>query len=361
MTSNALGRFFRMTTFGESHGAGIGVVVDGCPAGVPVDLSRINQDLARRAPGKTAFTSPRKETDTVEILSGVYQNQTTGAPVCLWIKNQDAQPSQYESIQHLMRPGHANYSYLKKYGIFDHRGGGRASARETAARVAAASLAMPLLENQGIEVTAYLQQAGTLACAYPLTELTWQTVVDDPIFCPERECSLEIQKLLTKHKQQGDSVGGVVVFVARGIPAGLGDPMYAKVTSCLAQAMMSVPAAKGFEIGEGFAAATLCGSSHNDAFQPGDMPLQTNHAGGILGGITTGLPLYGRVAFKPTASIQKPQQTIDTAGNPQVFQLPSTARHDPCVAIRAVPVVRAMLVLTLVDLLLANRLSRWDF
>lgn len=360
MASNALGRFFRMTTFGESHGAGIGVVVDGCPAGLPVDIARINQELAIRAPGKTAFTSPRKEADTVEILSGVYQDQTTGAPVCLWIKNQDAQSDQYEATKHLMKPGHANYSYLQKYGVFDYRGGGRASARETAARVAAASLAMPLLEAKGISVTAYLQQVGHLVCEYPLTELTWQVITADPIFCPSPSRSLEIQQLLTAQKAQGDSVGGVVAFVAQNLPAGLGDPMYAKITSCLAQAMMSIPATKGFEVGEGFSAATLFGSTHNDAFQSGEQVLKTNHAGGILGGITTGMPLYGRVAFKPTASIQKPQETIDTAGNAAVFQLPSTARHDPCVAIRGVAVVRAMLVLTLVDLLLADRLSRCD-
>jgi chorismate synthase len=339
MASNAFGTMFKITTWGESHGKAVGVVIDGCPAGVALSEDDINQALIKRAPGNSPYTSPRKEPDVAEIYSGLFEGKTTGAPVSIIIMNHDPDSSKYEPIKHLIRPGHANYTYLQKYGNFDYRGGGRSSARETACRVAAGAVAQKILAQHDIHVQASLHAVG-------------------PDNLPENQMHDAIERA----KATGDSLGGVVEFVVPNLPVGLGDPIYEKLEAKLAHAMMSLPASKGFEVGEGFGASRMQGSEHNDAFVSidDDKPTQTNHAGGTLGGISTGMPLIGRVAFKPTSSIKKPQDTVDLEGNKQVFKLPEGSRHDPCVAIRAVPVVQAMCALVLVDSLLMNRCARLE-
>ena len=359
MGSNSFGKLFKMTTWGESHGKAIGVVIDGCPAGLKLEDKDINEALALRAPGQNPYTSPRTESDQGEILSGVFEGQTTGAPIGILIRNQDVDSSKYEPIKDLLRPGHANFTYLEKYGVFDYRGGGRSSARETACRVAAGAIAKKLLRTQGIEITAYLKQMGEIkACIEEcdleqIRKLTYQSA----IFCPESEAAEKMMQLIEAAKQSGDSWGGVVEFLVHPVPAGLGDPVYEKLEAKLASAMMSLPATKGFEIGSGFKAASLPGSVHNDPFVKENEAIQTasNYAGGILGGISNGMPIIGRVAFKPTSSIMKRQKTTTIDGQEAIFQLPEGSRHDPCVAIRAVPIVEAMAAIVIADAWLLNR------
>lgn len=362
MSSNSFGSLFRITTWGESHGQGIGVVIDGCPAGLAISEDDINAALALRRPGKSKYTSSRKEPDIAEIYSGIFEGTTTGTPLSIIIHNRDADSSKYEPIKDLMRPGHANYTYLKKYGQFDYRGGGRASARETACRVAAGAVARKLLLASDIEVAAFLGQVGNLRASVNIEDADITTLRkstnNDPVFCPDIAASKKMREAIKQATKEGDSLGGVVEFLTSDLPAGLGDPVYEKLEAKLANAMLSIPASKGFEIGEGFSAATMIGSDHNDAFQEGKPVTSTNHAGGMLGGISTGLPVFGRVAFKPTSSIRKPQDTVDAMGKAATFQLPKGSRHDPCVAIRAVPVVEAMLSIVLADCLLMNRAAK---
>ncbi len=361
MSSNSLGTIFRITTWGESHGKGIGVVIDGCPAGLSLSDEEINQELALRAPGKTPFTTPRQETDVAEIYSGVFEGKTTGAPISIVIHNHDAKSSSYEPIKNLLRPGHANFTYLEKYGIFDYRGGGRSSARETACRVAAGAVAKKLLAHYGIKTCAYLAAVSDVTASMALDDLdkVKAATLASPIFCPVSASAELMMQKITAAKEAGDSLGGVIVFAATGLPVGLGDPVYEKLEANLARAMLSLPATKGFEIGEGFSAAEMLGSTHNDAFIAHDkITTSTNHAGGTLGGISSGMPLFGRVAFKPTSSINKAQNTVDVDGKSAEFKLPEGSRHDPCVAIRAVPIVDAMCALVLADALLMNRCAR---
>lgn len=334
MASNSLGTIFRITTWGESHGKAIGVVIDGCPAGLSLSEEEINDQLARRRGGSTPYVSPRSEKDQAQIYSGVFEGKTTGAPISIIIFNHDVDSSSYEPIKDLLRPGHANFTYLEKYGTFDYRGGGRASARETACRVAASAVAKKLLSHFGVEITASLCEIGGA----------------DPA---------DSEEILDTVKQEGDSVGGIVEAIATGLPIGLGDPVYEKLEANLAKAMLSLPATKGFEIGSGFASARMRGSEHNDSFiiEDDKVSTATNNAGGTLGGISTGQALTLRVAFKPTSSIKKAQATVSLAKEVTTFQLPEGSRHDPCVAIRAVPVVEAMMALVLADALLMNRAS----
>jgi chorismate synthase len=332
MASNSFGTLFRITTWGESHGKAIGVVIDGCPAGLELDEAVINAALSERAPGKSPFTSPRKEPDVAEILSGVFEGVTTGAPISILIPNRDSDSSKYQPIQDIARPGHANVPYLHKYGVFDWRGGGRASARETACRVAAGAVAACLIEQAGVVVHAELEN---------------------------REA---IEAQLDLLREKGDSIGGVVAFSIQGVPIGWGEPIYLKVEALLASAMLSIPASKGFEMGSGFDAAQMKGSDHNDRWicDGGKFATATNHAGGTLGGIATGMPITGRVVFKPTSSIKLDQESVTLEGERCAFKLPEGSRHDPCVAIRAVPVVKAMCNLVMADLLLLNRCVRVD-
>lgn len=359
MASNSFGNIFKIITWGESHGKAIGVVIDGCPAGLRIDESEINAALTLRAPGRNSYTSPRTEADKAEILSGVFEGKTTGAPICILIPNKDADSSKYEPIKDLLRPGHANYTYLEKYGIFDYRGGGRSSARETAARVAAGAIAKKFLEHNGIQLMAYIKQIGTVVASVEVNDaqniptLTYQS----PVFCPDPQATFAMTALIEKAKIEGDSLGGIIEFIALSVPAGLGDPVYEKLEANLAHAMMSLPATKGFEIGSGFQSVVMPGSEHNDRFtdELGEVQTATNYAGGTLGGISTGMPIIGRVAFKPTSSIMKPQETLTISGEQASFNLPVGSRHDPCVAIRAVPIVEAMAALVLVDAILLNR------
>lgn len=362
MASNSFGSIFRITTWGESHGIAIGVVIDGCPAGLELSENDLHEALLLRAPGKSAFTSPRAEKDRAQIYSGVFEGKTTGAPISIIIYNQDVRSEHYDTIKSQLRPGHANFTYLEKYGVFDYRGGGRASARETAVRVAAAAVANKILIRENIHCCAYLSQVSEHKVnseIIPEVELRDRTY-NDPIYCPDKNVSEEIQKKILSLKDQGDSIGGIVNFIVKGLPVGLGDPIYEKLESNLAKAMMSIPASKGFEIGEGFSVVDSLGSDHNDSYIIKNDKIETssNHAGGILAGISTGMNILGRVAFKPASSILKPQMTLDTQGEPVLLKLPEGSRHDPCVAIRAVPVVEAMCCLVLADAILMNRSSK---
>lgn len=365
MGSNSFGTVFTITTWGESHGKAIGVVIDGCPAGLPLTAEDINSDLSLRQGGKSAYTSPRKETDLAEILSGVFEGKTTGAPISILIANTNVDSSKYEPIKNLYRPGHANFTYLEKYGHFDYRGGGRSSARETACRVAAGAVAKKLLAHFGIQLVAFIREIGGIAIAtpdYTKPQKIHAQSRKSPLFCPDQGAEQRMMKAIEKVKAEGDSLGGIIEGLATSLPVGLGDPVYEKLEANLAKAMLSLPATKGFEIGSGFAAAHMKGSEHNDAFivDQGKICTETNFAGGTLGGISTGMPLIFRVAFKPTSSIMKSQKTVSTEKESAEFKLPEGSRHDPCVAIRAVPIVEAMSALVLADALLLNRCARID-
>lgn len=313
-------------------------------------------------PGKSAYTSPRNEEDKVEILSGLFEGKTTGTPISILIPNKDADSSKYTPIKDILRPGHANYTYLEKYGIYDYRGGGRASGRETVCRVAAGAIAKKLLKSFGIEVISYIKQIGNVAATISLDNV--QTLraftYNSPVFCPDERATTAIIDLIEQTKLEGDSLGGLVEFLATSVPIGLGDPVYEKLEANLAYAMMSLPATKGFEMGSGFHAVNMRGSEHNDPFIniEGHIQTATNFGGGTLGGISNGMPIIGRVAFKPTSSIRKTQETLTTSREKAPFKLPEGSRHDLCIAIRAVPVVEAMASLVLVDALLLNRSSR---
>jgi len=362
MASNSFGTFFKIITWGESHGKAIGVVIDGCPAGLEINESEINEALALRAPGRNPYTSPRAEPDRAEILSGVFEGKTTGTPICMMIPNKDAQTDAYEPIKEILRPGHANFTYLEKYGVFDYRGGGRASARETACRVAAGAIAKKFLRLYGIDLVAFIKQIGQVKASEENTNIATlrELTHASPIFCPDATAEKEMMELINQAKDHGDSLGGIVEFIATSVPAGIGDPVYEKLEANLSKAMMGLPASKGFELGTGFAAAMMQGSTHNDRFivEENVLMTSTNHAGGTLGGISTGMPLIGRVAFKPTSSIKHAQESVTTSGTVTTFQLPTGSRHDPCVAIRAVPVVEAMTALVLADAILLNRCAR---
>ncbi len=359
MDSKSFGQIFRITTFGESHGPMIGVVIDGCPAGIAISETDIDAALALRQPGRSEFVTPRTEADKAKICGGVFEGKTTGAPIAIIIENKNVDSSKYEAIKDLLRPGHANYAYLEKYGVYDYRGGGRASARETACRVAAGAVAAKILAQHNIITSAYIKSIGDIVADIKLenVEQLKQDTYASQIFCPDQKAAELMMQKIRDIKDQQDSIGGVVEFVINGLPTGLGDPVYEKFDANLAKALMTIPGTKGFEIGEGFKAAQMQGSEHNDLFitENDKITLQTNHAGGVLGGITTGMPVTGRVAFKPTASIMQPQVTVDLKGKEQTLQLPEGSRHDPCIAIRAVPVVEAMCALVIVDALLLNK------
>lgn len=365
MASNSFGKIFKITTWGESHGKAIGVVIDGCPAGIEISEAEMNSELALRAPGKNAFTSPRQEKDQAIIYSGIYEGKTTGSPIAILIENRDTQSASYEEIKDIYRPGHANFTYLQKYGIFDYRGGGRSSARETVARVAAGSIAKKILQASGIKVTSFLKELAGIALSESFSladlELLKRQTLESPVFCPEEKTAAKMMDALAVIKEKGDSIGGIVETWVSPVPVGLGDPVYEKLEARLAYAMLGLPASKAFEIGEGFFAARMMGSRHNDLFTvvEEEITLGSNHAGGTLGGISNGMPLVFRVGFKPTSSVKLPQSSVTIEGEKTTFELSEHSRHDPCVAIRAVPIVEAMTSLVLADALLMNRLSKF--
>ncbi|MCI0382805.1 MAG: chorismate synthase [Chlamydiae bacterium] len=362
MGHNSFGRIFRITSWGESHGKAIGVVIDGCPAGLSLSEEDIQKELAMRAPGNSPFTSPRKEADRAEILSGVFEGKTTGMPISIIIQNQDGRSSDYEKHKDLLRPGHANYSYLEKYGIFDYRGGGRASGRETACRVAAGAVAKQLLAHFHIQLLAFIKEIGKISCKQMnlknLEEIEKKRNKSS-IFCPDTATEKAIVAKLKKIQEEKDSLGGVIELITSPLPLGLGDPIFEKLEANLAKALLSIPAAKGIEIGS--SSAKMKGSDHNDLFildEKNQIKTKTNHAGGILGGISNGAPLHLKVSFKPPSSIKKPQKTVSIKKEEATLEFSQESRHDPCVAIRAVPVVEAMTALVLADALLINRCSR---
>lgn len=362
MGSNSFGSIFRYTTWGESHGKAIGVVIDGCPSGLSITEEEINKKLDMRRGGQSPFTTPRAEADVVEILSGVFEGVTTGAPLSLIIYNKDKDSTKYEPIKDVLRPGHANFTYLKKYGVFDYRGGGRSSARETACRVAAGAIAHKLLEHIGVEIHAYIKAIGGITAKnIPDAKTLRETTYKSSIFCPDQMAEKEMITALSAAKDEGDSLGGIIECQCLHLPIGLGDPVYEKIEAMLGYAMLTLPATKGFEIGSGFHAASMRGSEHNDAFivsDSGVVTTETNNAGGTLGGISTGTPLVFRTAFKPTSSIAKKQKSVSTTGEATTFELPEGSRHDPCVTIRAVPIVEAQAALVLADLVLKHRVNR---
>lgn len=358
MAGNSFGQFFRITTFGESHGAAIGVVVDGCPAGVDFDLAFIQQQMDRRRPGQSALSTDRNEADRVEVLSGVFDGKTTGTPVAMLLRNADQRSGDYDALKDVYRPSHADFTYEARYGLRDHRGGGRSSARETAARVAAGALAQLLLRHWGVHIQAYVSAVGPIEVEKPYTELDLAQIDSNAVRCPDATTAAQMEALITQLKAEGDSVGGVITCIASGLPAGWGEPVFDKLEADLAKGMLSINAVKGFEIGSGFAAAAGRGSAFNDAFElrNGRVRTQSNHSGGIQGGISNGEDVYFRVAFKPVATIGKSQQTLTTRGEATALQ--AKGRHDPCVVPRAVPIVEAMTALVLADHALRARVAR---
>lgn len=342
MAGNTFGRVFTVTSFGESHGPAIGCIVDGCPAGLALTEDDIQPFLDKRKPGTSKFTSQRREADLVRILSGVFEGQTTGAPIALLIENTDAKSKDYDAIKDKFRPGHADYTYHKKYGIRDHRGGGRSSARETAMRVAAGAIAEKILQQRfDLKIKACLTQMGPVHCP----PLDWAQTDENPFFCADKSKLPELEAALEQIRKAGDSYGAKIQVVAENVPVGLGEPVFHKLDADIAHAMMGINAVKGVEIGAGFAAVTQTGSEHRDEITPEGF--LSNEAGGILGGISSGQPIVVNLALKPTSSIRLPAKTIDIAGH--ATDIVTTGRHDPCVGLRAVPIARAMMALVLVD------------
>jgi len=349
MSYNSFGMLFRVTTFGESHGPAIGCVIDGCPPLLEINTDEIKKELLRRASGRSRHTSQRHEEDDVQIISGVFEGRTTGTPIALLINNTDARSKDYDNIDRQFRPGHADFTYWKKYGIRDHRGGGRSSARETAMRVAAGAIARKWLKlNLGVEIQGWLAQLGPIRTD---GHMHWETIDDNPFFCPDPARVRELEKFMDALRKSGDSVGARVNVVARNVPVGLGAPIYAKLDADIASAMMGINAAKGVEIGAGFASIEQPGTQHRDEMTKEGF--LSNHAGGILGGISTGQDILVSTAFKPTSSLRLPCRSLDIEGNE--VEVVTKGRHDPCVGIRATPVVEAMLALVLMDHVLRHR------
>lgn len=348
--ASSFGTLFRVTTWGESHGGAIGAVVDGCPPRLPLAEADIQPALDRRRPGQSKLTTQRQEQDRVRILSGVFEGRTLGTPILLLVENQDAKPSAYEPFRDVYRPSHADYTYQAKYGIRNWQGGGRASARETVGRVAAGAIAERILSRAvGIDIVAWVERVAELAGVVDAGSVTRKDVDAHPTRCPDPKTAAAIAERIERARREGDSLGGVVSLVARGVPAGLGEPVFEKLEADLARAMLSIPACKGFESGSGFAGTEMAGSRHNDPFyvESGRLRARTNYSGGIQGGISNGEPILLRAAFKPTATIRKPQETVDARGASRVLE--ASGRHDPCVLPRAVPIVEAMTALVLVD------------
>lgn len=351
--SNTIGQLFRLTTFGESHGAVVGGVIDGMPPGITVDETFINDELARRSPGQSRITTQRHENDTVRLLSGVFEGKTTGCPIGFVVANSNHHSSDYDDLRHLFRPSHADFTYKCKYGIRDYRGGGRSSARITISRCVAGAFAKLALKSYGITITAYTSQVGRVVLPGTYADYDLNTAESNPIRCPDSAIASEMEQLILSVKAEGDSVGGIVSCVIKGCPAGLGDPEFGKLHSLLAGAMLSINAVKGFEYGDGFAMAAMRGSEANDLFLPtSPVSTATNHSGGIQGGISNGQDIYFRVAFKPVATIMREQSTITDDGLPTTTR--PRGRHDPCVVPRAVPIVEAMAAISLLDAMLIN-------
>ena len=356
---NTFGRIFRLTSFGESHGAAIGGVIDGMPAGIEVDMDFIQSELARRKPGQSKLTTARKEEDEVELLSGIFEGKTTGCPIGFLVRNTNQHSDDYENMRNVFRPSHADFTYEQKYGIRDHRGGGRSSARETISRVVAGAFAKLALRRLGISIQAYTQQVGNIVLPGIYKDYDLGKVEQNAVRCPNEGVAEKMSQLIMEVKAEGDTVGGVIACVVKGCPGGLGEPVFDKLHARLGAAMLSINAVKGFEYGLGFAGASGRGSEQNDIFEPdgkGGITTCTNNSGGIQGGISNGQDIYFRVAFKPVATLLKEQETVDKQGN--ATTLTARGRHDACVLPRAVPVVEAMAAITILDAYLLNKSTR---
>jgi len=349
MAGNALGHILTLTTFGESHGIAVGGILDGCPAGLFLDMDFIQNELNRRRPGQSDVVSLRNEKDELQIVSGIFEGKTTGAPIAFWVQNHDQHPTDYDEMKDVFRPSHAGFAYDQKYGMYDYRGGGRASARETLARVAGGAIAKLFLKQTGITINAYVSQIGKIVLSQPYTALDLSKTEQNPVRCPDEKVSAEMMDYLTNLRKTGDTTGGVITCIIRNVPSGLGEPVFDKLQANLAKAMLSIPAAKGFDYGSGFAGVSMKGSEHNDPwiYKHDKIATSTNFSGGIQGGISNGEDIYFRVAFKPVATLMQPQQMMSREGKP--IEINPQGRHDVCVVPRAVPVVEAMAALVIAD------------
>jgi chorismate synthase len=358
MAGNSFGKIFKLTSFGESHGTAIGGILDGCPAGLKIDLAFIQNELDRRKPGQSTIVSQRKEEDRVEFLSGIFQGKTTGTPIGFIILNKDAKSKDYDHLKAAFRPSHADFTYEQKYGNRDFRGGGRASARETAVRVIAGAIAKLFLEHSKIKINAYVSSVGEIHLEKEYTEINLKKIEMNAVRCPDEKTANRMIDYIKEIRKQGDTIGGVISCVIKNTPVGLGEPVFDKLHADLGKAMLSINAVKGFEYGSGFYGTLMKGSQHNDIFVKKEKKIETlsNHSGGIQGGISNGMDIYFRVAFKPVATIMMDQESIDS--NSKKMVLKGKGRHDPCVVPRAVPIVEAMSALVLADHLLLNRTTR---
>jgi chorismate synthase len=357
---NTFGKLFRLTTFGESHGKALGAILDGCPAGLALDLEKIRMEMQRRKPGQSKITTQRKEEDEIELLSGVFEGKTTGTPIGILIPNEDQKSKDYAHLETAFRPSHADYTYFEKYGHRDHRGGGRSSARETAARVAGGAIAKQLLATKGITIQAYVSQVGEIRLETPYTALNLDLAEDNIVRCPDPELAETMIAHIDQVRKDRDTIGGIVSCVIKNCPPGLGEPVFDRLHAELGKAMLSINAVKGFEYGSGFEGVTLRGSQHNDAFEQRDGKIHTltNHSGGIQGGISNGEDIYFRVAFKPVATLMQDQSSVNTAG--EAVTVSGKGRHDPCVVPRAVPIVEAMAALVIADYLLLSKTNKLE-
>jgi chorismate synthase len=358
MAGNSFGHIFRLTTFGESHGMAIGGIIDGCPANIDINLEAIQQQLDRRKPGQSKITTTRDESDTVEILSGIFEGKTLGTPIGFVIKNKDQRSKDYSKLQDVMRPSHADFVYQEKYGIRDHRGGGRSSARETASRVVAGAIAQQILKKNGIEITAYVKQIGSLELTDDYRDADLSKIDENIVRCPSADLANEMIDYIKEVKKDGDSIGGIIHCLVENPTIGLGEPVFDRLNADLAKAMFSINTVKGFELGSGFRSVKMKGSEHNDAFRKEGNRVKTtsNYSGGIQGGISNGENIYFNVAFKPVATIFKEQETINS--NKEEVEFKAEGRHDPCVVPRAVPIVEAMTAIVLLDHLLLQQTNK---
>ncbi|WP_418509876.1 chorismate synthase [Corallibacter sp.] len=351
MAGNSFGKLFKLTTFGESHGAAIGGVIDGCPPGLELDFDAIQNELDRRKPGQSEIVTQRKEPDTVEFLSGIFEGKTTGTPIGFNIRNTNQKSKDYSHIKDVYRPSHADYTYDKKYGVRDYRGGGRSSARETACRVVAGAIAKQLLAS--VSINAYTSSVGDIFLEKPYQALDFSKTESNIVRCPDPEVAEKMIQRIKTIRKEGDTIGGTITCVLQNVPVGLGEPVFDKLHADLGKAMLSINAVKGFEYGSGFCGAKMKGSEHNDLFNP-DGTTKTNLSGGIQGGISNGMDIYFRVAFKPVATVIQKQDALDSAGN--IVEMQGKGRHDPCVVPRAIPIVEAMAALVLADYYLLNKM-----
>lgn len=353
MAGNSYGTLFKLTSFGESHGEALGGIIDGCPAGIELDLEAIQAEMSRRKPGQSAIVTQRKEADEVQFLSGIFEGKTTGMPIGFTILNTNEKSNDYSHIKDVYRPSHADYVYQQKYGIRDYRGGGRSSARETVSRVVAGAIAKQILPE--IKINAFVSSVGEIFIDKPYQDLDFSKIENNPVRCPDEFTAKKMEDYIKQIRKEGDSVGGTVTCVLQNVPVGLGEPVFDKLHAELGKAMLSINAVKGFEYGSGFCGARMKGSEHNDLYNP-DGTTKSNLSGGIQGGISNGMDIYFRVAFKPVATIMQKQETIDSEGN--IVEMQGKGRHDPCVVPRAVPIVEAMAAMVLADFYLLNKTQR---